>query len=211
MTIFLLLGVTLSAQKAEKPVKPTPKLKMTATLVPEPVVGTVSLVGDNKVILSLDGTTKITIPRVDLSKPTLTATVSGNTYTYTLANAADARQKIDMLLFPDANFVSIAVNDPVWITGPGGARSPAWITTTGGISAVGGGLLPGGKSLTFTAVAAEGTVPGLTRAEAYAFVAPSQATAQAIHELETKNPKLADLVAKESGRGLTLQVLGPQP
>ena len=132
----------------------------------------------------------------------------GNVYTYTLSNAADARQKIDMVLFPTVHFVSISMDDP------------DWLATCVGVSAVGKGLLPGGKPLTFTAVAQEGTTPGITAAEIYTFVPPSAPTVSgvalaagdsslSIQALATLHPGLNDLFMKETRAGVGLHVLGP--
>lgn len=114
-----------------------------------------------RVFLSGDGTKSYRIPRADLVAPTLTASVVGNVYTYTLSNGKDAKQPIETAIFLDSTFEQI--------DGPKG-----WITHTFGLSVqfetadkkATPGIAPG-ESITFTAVATKGTAPELGRVHVY--------------------------------------------
>lgn len=122
-----------------------------------PPAGLVSVTPSEKVITSHDGRFSVRAPRSDLFKATLTATVSGNQYTYILHNDETSLQPIDSILFEGGDFESFQVFDANWEVGIL-SITPALDPET----FFKPGLAPG-KTLTFYAVAAEGFTPGDVR------------------------------------------------
>lgn len=141
---------------------------------------------------SEDGKVDFRTPRTDLVKPSVVASVDGDTYTYTISNAADAKQSIGIVRFLSPDVATEVTS------------SSKLIFNGGWLAPVGGGIKPG-ESVTVAIKTVKPSTKGSVEMQFIGDVPPLDIpdnTPYGLRVLIVQNAKLHDHVS--------VQVVGPK-